>query len=89
MAKLRSVPKNAHTATPQRICADMADAIEFHKKALAAEGPIRLQGPEGRLIHACTGNAAVDGRSPRVRDMGSQELREAARNRPNAVDRRS
>ena len=31
----------------------MADAIEFYKKAFNAVELIRLQGPQGKLIHAC------------------------------------
>ncbi len=61
MPQVKPVPEGRHTVTPHLICAGMADAIEFYKKAFNAEELIRLKGPEGRLIHACIriGDSAV------------------------------
>lgn len=49
------------TVTPHLICVGVADAIEFYKKAFNAVELIRLQGPQGKLIHACLriGDSAV------------------------------
>jgi uncharacterized glyoxalase superfamily protein PhnB len=37
---------------PHLVCTGAADAIEFYKKAFGAEELMRLQGPDGKLIHA-------------------------------------
>lgn len=61
MSKTNPIPEGMHTVTPHLICAGMADAIEFYKSAFDAVEPIRLQGPQGKLIHACIriGDSAV------------------------------
>ncbi len=61
MSKVKPIPEGMHTVTPHLVCAGMADAIEFYKKAFNAVELIRLQGPHGKLIHACirVGNSAV------------------------------
>jgi len=61
MPQVKPIPDGMHTVTPHLICAGMADAIAFYKKAFNAEELIRLQGPQGRLIHACIriGDSAV------------------------------
>jgi PhnB protein len=41
------------TVTPHLVCAGAADAIEFYKKAFNAVEITRLQGPQGKLVHAC------------------------------------
>jgi PhnB protein len=41
------------TFTPHLVCAGAADAIEFYKKAFNAVEITRLQGPQGKLVHAC------------------------------------
>jgi PhnB protein len=45
--------KLTHTVTPHIVCAGVADAIEFYKKAFNAVELLRLPGTDGKLIHAC------------------------------------
>jgi len=61
MLKANPIPEGMHTITPHLICAGMADAITFYRKAFGAEEIIRLHGPQGGLIHACLriGDSAV------------------------------
>ncbi|MCC7252426.1 MAG: VOC family protein [Hyphomicrobium sp.] len=40
------------TVTPHLVCAGAAKAIDFYKKAFAAEEIMRLEGPDGSLWHA-------------------------------------
>ncbi len=53
--------KLMHTVTPHIVCAGVAEAIEFYKKAFNAVELLRLPGPDGKLIHACIqiGDSAV------------------------------
>lgn len=46
------IPPGMHTITPHLVCAGAADAIEFYKKAFNAQELGRLQGPDGKLMHA-------------------------------------
>lgn len=57
----KPMSKLMHTVTPHIICAGVADAIEFYKKAFNATEMLRLPGPDGKLIHACLkiGDSAV------------------------------
>ena len=52
MAKVKPVPDGMHTVTPHLVCAGAADAIEFYKKAFNAVEEGRLQGPDGKIMHA-------------------------------------
>lgn len=49
------------TVTPHLICAGAAQAIEFYKKAFAATVVMRLDGSDGKVMHACVqiGDSAV------------------------------
>jgi PhnB protein len=42
-----------HPLAPHLVCAGAADAIEFYKKAFAAEELMRLPGEDGKLMHGC------------------------------------
>ena len=59
--QVKPVPDWMHTVTPHLVCAGVADAIEFYKKAFNAVEVMRLPGPQGKLIHACIriGDSAV------------------------------
>lgn len=61
MSTVKRIPEGMHTVTPHLICAGMADAIQFYRDAFDAEELMRLQGPQGKLIHACIriGDSAV------------------------------
>jgi len=52
MPKVKPVPDGMHSITPHLVCAGVADAIEFYKKAFNAEEGGRLPGPDGRIMHA-------------------------------------
>lgn len=61
MPRVKPVPDGMHTVTPHLICAGAADAIEFYKKAFNAVEMGRIEGPQGKLIHALIriGDSAV------------------------------
>jgi PhnB protein len=48
----KSVPEGMHTLTPHLVCANCADAIEFYKKAFGAEAGMRMDGENGKIMHA-------------------------------------
>lgn len=54
MAKpaVKPIPDGMHTLTPHLVCAGAAEAIEFYKKAFNAVELRRMDGPQGKLIHA-------------------------------------
>jgi len=45
-------PEGVNTVTPHLVCADAPAAIEFYKTAFGAEEMSRLNGPNGKIIHA-------------------------------------
>lgn len=59
--KVRAVPPDMHTVTPHLVCANAAEAIDFYKRAFGATEQARLEGPDGKIAHACLriGNSAV------------------------------
>jgi uncharacterized glyoxalase superfamily protein PhnB len=50
MAQVSPIPKGMHTLTPNLVLHDCAKAIEFYKKALAAEEVSRMAAPDGKGI---------------------------------------
>ena len=50
--KVKPIPDGMRTVTPHLVCGGAAEAIEFYKKAFAAEEVMRLPGPNGKLMHA-------------------------------------
>jgi PhnB protein len=53
MAKAKNaVPEGLHTVTPQLTLENTAEAIDWYKKALAAEEVARAVGPDGKIMHA-------------------------------------
>ena len=46
------IPEGFAGATPYLICTGGAEAIEFYQKAFGAEVRMRLDGPEGKVMHA-------------------------------------
>jgi uncharacterized glyoxalase superfamily protein PhnB len=49
---IKAVPEGFHTITPSLIIRDAAKAIDFYKKAFAAEELMRMPGPGGKVMHA-------------------------------------
>ncbi len=50
--RIREIPKGFHTATPNLTLADAARAIDFYKRAFGAEELLRVDGPDGKIVHA-------------------------------------
>jgi PhnB protein len=48
----QAIPNGFHTVTPALIVRNAAEAIEFYKKALGAEEGMRMEGPDGKIMHA-------------------------------------
>jgi len=53
MTQVKPIPDGMHTITPHLVCAGAADAIAFYKKAFNAQELIRIDGANGKIIHAC------------------------------------
>jgi len=51
-ANVKAVPKGFHTVTPALCVRHADDAIEFYKKALGATELMRMETPDGRIMHA-------------------------------------
>lgn len=52
-AALEAAAKGVSAISPYLTCDGAADAIEFYKKAFAAEELVRLAAPDGKIMHAC------------------------------------
>jgi PhnB protein len=52
MSKVPYIPKGYQTVTPYLIIKGAAAAIEFYKNALGANVVVRLDGPNGTVMHA-------------------------------------
>lgn len=50
--KADPIPKGYHTLTPGLVVQDAAKAIDFYKRAFGATERSRLNGPDGRVMHA-------------------------------------
>lgn len=48
----KPIPEGMHTLTPHIVCEGASDAIAFYKKAFNAQEMARLQGPNGKVMHA-------------------------------------
>ncbi len=49
---VKPIPEGMHSLTPHLVCAGAAQAIEFYKKAFNAVDGGRLDGPDGKVMHA-------------------------------------
>jgi len=45
-------PADAHTLTPHLVVRQAARAIDFYRRAFGAEEVLRLNGPDGEIVHA-------------------------------------
>lgn len=52
MAKADAIPKGYSTITPYLVVNDVPTAIEFYKRALGAEQLMRMDMPNGQVMHA-------------------------------------
>ena len=48
----RAIPEGYHTITPNLVIQGAVKAIEFYKKAFGAELLGRMDGPDGKVVHA-------------------------------------
>jgi PhnB protein len=51
MSKPNPIPPGVHTVTPHLVCAGAARAMDFYKKAFNAREMMKLEGPDGKLMH--------------------------------------
>src|SRR5690606_16747897 len=49
---VQAQPDGYHSVTPYLICKNAAQALEFYKTAFGASEVMRMDGPNGRLLHA-------------------------------------
>ena len=49
---VKAIPDGYHTITPMLTVRDAARAIEFYKKAFNAQQLYRMNGPDGKVMHA-------------------------------------
>jgi PhnB protein len=52
-AATRAAEKGVHVVSPYLTCKGAAEAIEFYHKALGADVLMRMDAPDGRVLHAC------------------------------------
>jgi PhnB protein len=52
MKAKQPIPQGFHTVTPSLFVRNAGQAIDFYKKALAAEERVRMAGPDGKIAHA-------------------------------------
>ena len=50
--QVKAIPDGYHTITPTLTIRDAARAIEFYKKAFNAQQLYRMDGPDGKVVHA-------------------------------------
>ncbi len=51
-ATVKPIPEGLHAITPNLICHNSAQAIEFYKVVFGATVKVRMDGPGGRVMHA-------------------------------------
>lgn len=52
MANVKPIPAGYHTVTPYMTIKNAAKALEFYQKAFNAKELYRLDGPDGKIMHA-------------------------------------
>jgi PhnB protein len=59
--KVQAVPAGYTNVTPYLVCRAADQAIEFYKKAFGAKEKLRMNGPDGKIMHAeiQIGNARI------------------------------
>jgi len=50
--QVQPIPKGYHSLTPYLVVKDAARAIEFYKRAFGASVVARMDGPNGKIMHA-------------------------------------
>lgn len=49
---VKPIPDGYHTVTPNLVVPDAGQALEFYQKAFNAQQTFRMDGPNGRVVHA-------------------------------------
>jgi|SRR5579883_227972 len=49
---VKPIPEGFHALTPYLVVHDAAQAIEFYKRAFDATEKVRMDGPQGKIVHA-------------------------------------
>ena len=49
---VKPIPDNYHALTPNLVCRDAAQAIDFYKTVFGATEIMRMPGPSGNVLHA-------------------------------------
>jgi PhnB protein len=49
---VKPIPDNYHTLTPNLVCRNGAQAIDFYKTVFGATEIMRMPGPDGKIMHA-------------------------------------
>ncbi len=50
--KVSAIPAGYHTVTPYLVVKDGGAALEYYKQAFGATGAVRMDAPDGRIMHA-------------------------------------
>lgn len=51
-SQVKPIPEGMHSLSPHLVCSGAADAIAFYEKAFGAIAMGRLDGPQGKVMHA-------------------------------------
>jgi PhnB protein len=74
----KPIPDGYHTVTPAITVKGGAQAIEFYKKAFGAKELIKLEGPDGKLMHACVSindsSVMLADENPQWKSLGPKSL---------------
>jgi uncharacterized glyoxalase superfamily protein PhnB len=49
---VKPIPENYHSITPNLVCRNAAQAIDFYKAVFGATETVRMPGPDGKIMHA-------------------------------------
>lgn len=49
---VKPIPDSYHALTPNLVCRNAAQAIDFYKKVFGATETVRMAGPKGNILHA-------------------------------------
>jgi PhnB protein len=49
---VKPIPENFHSITPNLVCGNAAQAIDFYKAVFGATEDVRMPGPDGKIMHA-------------------------------------
>jgi PhnB protein len=52
MGQVKAIPQGYHVVTPYLTVRNAAQAIEFYKKAFGAQETVRMDSPDGKVMHA-------------------------------------